>query len=752
MYLSALRLTNYRRFKDAFVALDPDMSIFVGPNNSGKTSAAQAIHLFAGDSPDQFTVHDFSVGCWSDFAKAAQSASSAPAELPRMSLDLWFAVDDKDLHLVIDLLPRLEWKGSEVGLRIEFAPRNDADLIQHYKEAEAAAQPHAQPGSNGSRGYKPWPHSIIAFLERQLSAEYVRRFYVLDRAQFDSEYRAKKDYAPQALTETADSGSNEKRRGGLQVLRSIIRIDCLHAQRYLSDFASGARAENLSARLSRFYSSNLKQRPNDHAALRALEESRDRLDEHLEKEFAEMLARLKTLGYPGIANPRIQIRASLGAAQIFGKDGATVHYALDAAPIDGESPSLPDKYSGLGFKNLVYMVVELYDYHIQWLRMQENRPPLHLVLIEEPEAHLHVQLQQVFIREVERLLTLDGENAERCRSQLIVTTHSPHMTFERGFLPIRYFRRSTGSRSNESVILNVSAFNAATEERARGFLQRYMKLTHCDLFFADAVILVEGAVEKLLLPQIVEEHCKQLSAQYLSIMEVGGAFAHRFKALLEFIGVPTLIITDLDSVDPSKNRSACPVGTAGAVTSNQTLIQWIPKETSIEKLLSANPDLRTVHPTEHQQAPVHVAYQQLLDVQHNGKSFSVAGRTFEEAFALQNLSWCQDPAQQELGLNVPDGVTLDPHELARKLHELVKNSDRFDKVDFALRLMESDPRKWSPPQYVLDGLRWLAKVLAPDEASKASDLAMPQGPSVASAHVSQGAPLKAAAIPPEPTA
>jgi predicted ATP-dependent endonuclease of OLD family len=78
-----------------------------------------------------------------------------------------------------------------------------------------------------------------------------------------------------------------------------------------------------------------------------------------------------------------------------------------------------------------------------------------------------------------------------------------------------------------------------------------MKLTHCDLFFTDAAILVEGNVERLLLPQMIEKEAQRLKAACLSIMEVGGAFAYRFRTLIEFLGLPTLIVTDMIVFPPA---------------------------------------------------------------------------------------------------------------------------------------------------------------------------------------------------------
>ena len=79
--------------------------------------------------------------------------------------------------------------------------------------------------------------------------------------------------------------------------------------------------------------------------------------------------------------------------------GTEVHYSLLGVAHDDEIQTLPDNYNGLGYKNLIYMVVELLDTHMQWLDIQENRPPLHLVFIEEPEAHLHVQLHKYLFEE-----------------------------------------------------------------------------------------------------------------------------------------------------------------------------------------------------------------------------------------------------------------------------------------------------------------------------------------------------------------
>src|SRR3546814_5530020 len=66
MHMETMRLRNFRRLKDVRIDLASDISIFVGANNSGKTSASHALQLFNSASRDRFSIHDYSVDCRSE--------------------------------------------------------------------------------------------------------------------------------------------------------------------------------------------------------------------------------------------------------------------------------------------------------------------------------------------------------------------------------------------------------------------------------------------------------------------------------------------------------------------------------------------------------------------------------------------------------------------------------------------------------------------------------------------------------------
>ncbi|MGE8451402.1 MAG: ATP-dependent nuclease, partial [Pseudomonadales bacterium] len=503
------------------------------------------------------------------------------------------------------------------------------------------------------------------------------------------------------------------------------------------------RAESLSRRLSRFYHRNLEKRGDDHAALKALDSSEKELNFHLKEVFNDTLKRLAKLGYPGVNNPEIVIRAALDPTTVLGQD-ARVHYVIPGVA----STQLPDSYNGLGFKNLVYMVVELLDLHEQWKAEEDKRAPLHLVFIEEPEAHLHAQIQQVFIRNVLRLLEDVNDHATFFHTQLVITTHSPHILYERGFSPIRYFRRVSDQLDHYTEVRNLSLFKAGVADAPmREFLQRYLKLTHCDLFFSDAVILVEGNVERLLIPAMIESAAKRLRSSALTILEVGGAFAHRFQELIAFLGLTTLVITDLDSVtvktdakkapargaegavggddedddlkpfeledddeaEPdgkkkSKKRgSTCHAHVEGAVTSNQTLISWIPKRRSVAELWEVTAEQKTLPLAEGSRAEVRVAYQTKVSVTVGVATSQLCGRTLEEAFGLENADWCQAEANRAVGLKLKRAPSS-PEELAEKLHDRVVGKN-FDKTRFALEVLASGPLNgWKVPAYIAEGL------------------------------------------------
>ena len=257
------------------------------------------------------------------------------------------------------------------------------------------------------------------------------------------------------------------------------------------------------------------------------------------------------------------------------------------------------------------------------------------------------------------------------------------MANEARFEAMRYFLSvPDGDGMRRSVIKDLRQGMGGAPQPDREFLHQYLTLTRCDLFFADKAVLIEGTAERILLPAMIRKTDStaagqpQLGSQYLTVMEVGGAYAHRFFDLLSFLELRTLIITDFDAVKPndSGRRVAVPVA-EGTFTSNGCLKAWF-GDVSPEALLEKPESDKTIGIRR-------VAFQ--IPEADGGP----CGRSFEDAFILAN------PARFPLG----DGD-----------HALTAYALAADqkKSTFALEhaIVHTD---WIVPRYIAEGLRWLAQ-------------------------------------------
>lgn len=127
-------------------------------------------------------------------------------------------------------------------------------------------------------------------------------------------------------------------------------------------------------------------------------------------------------------------------------------------------------------------------------------PPLHLVLVEEPEAHLHAQVQQVFIKQAGDVL--QARQAKRGQGSPHGSSSSARIQFTSPMNPTlnrcgtrRLPVKAIDGAVPVSCVVNLSEIFGSEDETAR-FAKRYLKATHCDLFFADGAVLVEGPAER----------------------------------------------------------------------------------------------------------------------------------------------------------------------------------------------------------------------------------------------------------------
>ena len=219
------------------------------------------------------------------------------------------------------------------------------------------------------------------------------------------------------------------------------------------------------------------------------------------------------------------------------------------------------------------------------------------------------------------------------------------------------------------------------------------------------MIFVEGQAERLLVPEFITNRFKGLSKRYLSLLEISGAHTHKYKALVEKLGVVTLVITDLDSRDAGKKKCAPKKG-ENQTTSNHTLKSWHPKKDMIDDLVVLPKDASdSKNPT----APLFVAYQKTVKL---GKK-EVLSRTFEDALILANFD---DPFFEKITAisNSKDAFVGPSQPLEISLFAYVQT---LTKGDFAFNCLfhiaEDSRHSFNPPKYINEGLEWLQSELSP---------------------------------------
>lgn len=180
---------------------------------------------------------------------------------------------------------------------------------------------------------------------------------------------------------------------------------------------------------------------------------------------------------------------------------------------------------GLGYSNLLFIAAELslLDAGFRFL------------MVEEPEAHLHPQLQ---IKLVEHFETLNN-------TQIVLTTHSPNLASKARIETV------TILKAGKAYPLDSGSTKLDGDDRQ--FLQRFLDVTRANLFFARGVLLVEGESEELLIPTIAKLLGKDLTKHGVSIVKVGSKAAARYANVFvrtdgKQLDIPVAIVTDKDRI------------------------------------------------------------------------------------------------------------------------------------------------------------------------------------------------------------
>lgn len=724
MKIQSVHIRNYRKLKNCHIDFGEKKTVLVGANNSGKTSAISAIVWFLKNT-ERFTLKEFTVTNWALINTIGEKwlekdsvddalLSSHQWDNIVPSMDVWINVENGEQYRVNHLIPSLStWDGKKVGVRGQYVPKDVTKLYTAYKEAKTKARSlEATEEWKEADSPELYPKNLCDFLGKgsNLREYFDVKYYIIDPA-LDPDDEDKVQTTP----------DNEL---GYNPLDGLIKVDTILASRDFSDpeGQTDSEIDTLSKQFQQYYKSSGQEDEEltceGLKLLGGIVTANKTYDEKLRKTFEVPVGELKNINYPGFQNPEIKIRSKIQIEESIKHDSA-VQFAIQGM----EELVLPEKYNGLGYRNLISIYLKLIDFREKWLKELsegKNIEPIHLVFVEEPEAHLHAQAQQVFVKKAFEALCNNKliEENPWLSTQLVLSTHSNHVVNELDLNCMRYFKRviDVGEKIPVSKVVNLSS-TFGTDDETKQFVTRYIRLTHCDIFFSDAVVLVEGPAEKILVPSFLVK--AGLDSYYISVIEVNGRHAHSFRKLIEKIGIAALIVTDIDATDTKVGEDGKEIHPSvitakgnGYKTGNPSIKSWLSGKEQIDDLLALDEKEKLVN-------NVRIAFQTPVNVKwdkNKDELTEVCPYTFEDALIFTNLELFRREGLKKMGAITTIANLLkhsnSANELQNKIFKKLESKSGFQKADFAISLLYKDDFvDLVAPVYIQEGLEWMKSYL-----------------------------------------
>ncbi len=687
MKITKIEVWNFRLLKKFSISLEDDLSVVIGKNNTGKTSLLAVLNRFLGRKR-AFAYDDISIGCRSEVGNLLRKDE---------------AYADDELLLSIGM-----------RINIQYADADDLSAVAKL-----------------ITNLDPEDNRIILDFAYELTGEKLRKLTTKWKASGQKGRANRDSFLRQNLIDVLGkprrrSKSNVKDGNDIDLDSEKISLEdviCFKAVSANRDVTNKDNDKTLSGQTAKLYTSLAEGSSSDvivESFKKTLRNADTSFSKEYEKIFENLISKVKKFGGLRDGESKITIASTLQHRDIL-TSNATVMY-------EEAKHELPEHYNGLGYMNLISMIFEIDILMKEFLSASSgNAAKINLLFIEEPEAHTHPQMQYVFIKNIRELLKEAGEGLSSL--QTVLSTHSAHIVAEAEFDAVKYLQRS-GSNVDAKSLRDLENDLRGNDEEKRNFrfLRQYLTLHRSELFFADKIVLIEGDTERILLPAMMKKidqdgvppKVPPLLSQNISIVEVG-AYSHIYAKFLLFLGIKTLVVTDIDSgylktvqkdsETKEEYQKCCPNDENAKFTSNHSLCFYHGKNREeLPYFLTLNTKQKTCdctqdnHWSSKENGRVFIAFQT--------EEVGYHARSFEDAFFSLNrdflaIGYGKFPSLVKKWYDKYMNGEATPFNLAENG---VTSKPSFA-IEVLLNSAESDDGKlynnWKTPAYIEEGLKWL---------------------------------------------
>lgn len=537
LFISSVEITNFRTFKEKqIIRFTEGINILVGPNNIGKTTIISAIRLIFDKNKFGLDINDFSKTETKEELKNCSPKITVSVNLQKSNKE---GSDSDDLLAIRNWLTDIDnpYK-AKITMQFQLPTKYEKAYLDAVKDLDDIG-------------------SVWLELEDEFLPKYQRKYFVGESAQ--------------PLMDN-----------------SLSRFNCqyLPAIRDAEKRMNSGNKYLLNKLLNFFIDYDLKSNKE------LKKPDIEKMMQKRHKDFHDLAVRLLNNLSPRFKEGKKEmLKYSSQTGATFDGEEPEFNSALNDHDIlkefslvvkNGES-NVPINLNGLGYNNLIYISLVLAE--LQQSRdnsyFGDNSSVFPFLLIEEPEAHLHPDMQYDFLKFLQNNIK-DGTTSETAK-QVIITTHSPNITAAASLDDLIVL-----SKYKSGVKIGYPGETFIDNPKDKKFVERFLDVTRSNLFFTNQLILIEGLAEQMLIPQFMKADTSNIQNRHISIINLSGRYFIPFLRMFDTNKNPNTAIykqiaclTDLDPVQGKQNKSCPPIFQTEPDSKN-------PNIESIKALKSAN--------------------------------------------------------------------------------------------------------------------------------------------------------------------